>query len=176
MRHIFDMVFFNNIFNYESLIINRLSNLLLSYAATPLPIPLVPLKTKKAPDLRQKIGRSWTNPLPGAKMPVILLRQQGQPAFMTRGFAPPDCRLCPVEDLSFQLTPHRPPDHCFSDPINRKSAHSSAEDERSCKTPFPETKMRVSSLRQPGYPDFRTRGFASPDYSDFALSEIFYSK
>jgi hypothetical protein len=27
--------------------------------------------------------------------------------------------------------------------------------------------------RQPGYPRLRTRGFASPDYSGFARSEIF---
>ena len=31
--------------------------------------------------------------------------------------------------------------------------------------------MRFPSLRQPGDPEFRTRGFASPDYSGFALSE-----
>jgi hypothetical protein len=34
--------------------------------------------------------------------------------------------------------------------------------------------MHIPSLRQPGDPDFRTRGFASPDHSGFALSEYFF--
>jgi hypothetical protein len=52
---------------------------------------------------------------------------------------------------------------------------SSAEDERSWNTPeIPGPKMHNSSLRQPGYPEpIRTRGFASPDCSGFALSETY---
>jgi hypothetical protein len=69
---------------------------------------------------------------------------------------------------------------------DKKKRLSSAEDERSWNTPEkPGAKMHNSSLRQPGYPlshppslmlwrtSRRTRGFASPDFSGFALSEIF---
>jgi len=39
---------------------------------------------------------------------------------------------------------------------------------------IPVAKMRFPSLRQPGDPEIRTRGFASPDCSGFALSEYFF--
>ena len=56
----------------------------------------------------------------------------------------------------------------------QKNAQSSAEDERSwngLRLPVP--KKSNSSLRQPGCPECGIRGFASPDFSGFALSEIF---
>jgi hypothetical protein len=100
------MVFFNNIFNYESLTINRLSNFFLSSAATSLPIAFVALKTKKAPILRQKNGRSWNNPLPGSKTPVFLLRHHSHPAFGADGFASPDYPGFTLSKITHSNTPH----------------------------------------------------------------------
>ena len=54
----------------------------------------------------------------------------------------------------------------------RKSAHLPPKMSALGLLARPGAKMRTSSLRQPGRPDFRTRGFASPDCSGFALSEI----
>jgi hypothetical protein len=90
----------------------------------------------------------------------------------TRGFASPDysgfafseCFLI-VNSINDQVLPSL---------LNqkRKSAQSSAEDERFCKSfKKPGTKKQASSLRQPGHPVSRTRSFASPDYSGFAFSE-----
>jgi len=57
-------------------------------------------------------------------------------------------------------------------PHIKKRALSSSEDKSApCIRNIPGAKMRISSLRQPGHPLVRIRGFASPDYSGFARSE-----
>jgi hypothetical protein len=57
----------------------------------------------------------------------------------------------------------------------KKRALSSSEDVSApCVGNLPGAKMHISSLRQPGYPVIRTRGFASPDFSGFARSEFVF--
>ena len=131
-------------------------------------------------------------PLPEPKIRVSSLRQPGHPDFRIRGFASPDCSgfalsefyflLCAYQDTAglFKNLPikqsvsryNQPPENLAKQLWKQKGHPPSAEDERPCITPLPEPKIRVSSLRQPGYPDLRTRSFAPPDYSGFALSEF----
>jgi hypothetical protein len=100
----------------------------------------------------------------------------GNPAILFAGSVALRHRITPVLPVRRTLVAYSPL-YCSSQhKLTKKGALSSSEDESApCVGTIPGAKMN-SSLRQPGYPFCRTRGFASPDYSGFALSEnLFFS-
>jgi hypothetical protein len=84
------------------------------------------------------------------------LRQPGRPECQDPWFCVTRLLwLCPFGDLSL-ITAAKPDAGSSASPVvlNRKSAQSSAEDERSWNTSLlPGPKMRYSPLRQPGRPE-----------------------
>jgi len=137
---------------------------------------MVPQSNKKVLYLLPKMSTHLETSIAGSAMMIAHLF--GNPAvltYWTRGFASPDYSGFARSEIDLYLINLRLNCACIHlAPSNRKSALSSAEDERFLEFLYVTgPRMMIAHLfGNPAILIYRTRGFASSDFSDFARSEI----